>query len=158
MHGEPDQSLCGCALAVRNKFACWQIVWLSLPISRMASCMIYSHAYVIPPSTQPHNWSSLCVYVFPFNYETATACLPHYILLCRVPVVCRELHLRHTAKRSFAVCRSFSSQQIIGHTTNIQFPVVAVAARACTSTVAATWSHWTAGRRGVTGRRDGVLL
>ena len=76
MHGEPDQSLCGCALAVRNKFACWQIVWLSLPISRMASCMIYSHVYVIPPSTQPHNWSSLCVYVFPFNYETATACLP----------------------------------------------------------------------------------
>ena len=126
MHGEPDQSLCGCALAVRNKFACWQIVWLSLPISRMASCMIYSHAYVIPPSTQPHNWSSLCVYVFPFNYETATACLPHYILLCRVPVVCRELHLRHTAKVSFAVCPSFGSRQTIGHTANIQFPVVMV--------------------------------
>ena len=36
-------------------------------------------------------------------------------ILCRVPVVCRELHLRHTAKGSFAVCPSF---------TNIQFPVV----------------------------------
>ena len=45
-------------------------------------------------------------------------------VLCRVPVVCRELHLRHTAKVSFAVCPSFGSWQIIGHTANIQFPVV----------------------------------
>ena len=45
-------------------------------------------------------------------------------VLCRVPVVCRELHLRHTAKGSFAVCPSFGSRQTIGHTANIQFPVV----------------------------------
>ena len=47
-------------------------------------------------------------------------------VLCRVPVVCRELHLRHTAKGSFAVCLSFGSRQTIGHTANIQFPVVRV--------------------------------
>ena len=33
-------------------------------------------------------------------------------VICRVPVVCRELHL------------SFGSRQIIGHTANFQFPVV----------------------------------
>ena len=48
-------------------------------------------------------------------------------VLCRVPVVCRELHLRHTAKGSFAVCLSFGSRQTIGHTANIQFPVVFLA-------------------------------
>ena len=47
-------------------------------------------------------------------------------VLYRVPVVCRELHLRHTAKGSFAVCLSFGSRQTIGHTANIQFPVVYV--------------------------------
>ena len=45
-------------------------------------------------------------------------------VLCRVPVVCRELHLRHTAKGSFAVCPRFGTRQTIGHTANIQFPVV----------------------------------
>ena len=50
-------------------------------------------------------------------------------VLCRVPVVCRELHLRHTAKGSFAVCPRFGSRQTIGHTANIQFPVVYV--RSC---------------------------
>ena len=48
-------------------------------------------------------------------------------VLCRVPVVCRELHLRHTAKGSFAVCPRFGSRQTIGHTANIQFPVVPAA-------------------------------
>ena len=50
-------------------------------------------------------------------------------VLCRVHAVCRELHLRHTAKVSFAVCPSFGSRQTIRHTANIQFPVVYV--RSC---------------------------
>ena len=45
-------------------------------------------------------------------------------VLCRVHAICRELHLRHTAKGSFAVCLSFGSRQTIGHTANIQFLVV----------------------------------